>query len=458
MSKTSLEKFNKFLEDFFNVKGQEKVLFLKHFFFAPPLKRTLPTKIIGSIDDFKSSQKISIKKIDQKIMEFLFIKINKIKPINYKNFTPEKNLILDFYFDSLDLAEIISIVQQEFSLSKKIKFTEIKTVFDLHQLATQKNEITQKLPPCNFTNHTDLPATKILSPLLQRYKTFLNCQIHNKTNKINNQLISYPTIQQNFLKIFTQKQKEIFCFDEIAGNLSRQQFLLKTIAIAQYLKKNFLEKRIGILLPALSVSTLLIASVQLAGKIPVMFNFTSGKKSFQNCLKISGVKNILTSKKFFNNILEKIPTKTTANFIFLEDAAKKIKLLDKIKAMIKTKFANQFFYYKKFPTTAVILFTSGSENLPKAVPLSQENILENIKACLKVFDFKSKQNFLGFLPPFHSFGFTVNTIMPLISGMRVAYTPDPNDAKTILETIKHTKITAITSTPTFLKMFMNLAS
>jgi acyl-coenzyme A synthetase/AMP-(fatty) acid ligase len=42
--------------------------------------------------------------------------------------------------------------------------------------------------------------------------------------------------------------------------------------------------------------------------------------------------------------------------------------------------------------------------------------------------------------------------------MRVVYTPDPNDAKTILEIIKHTKITALTATPTFLKMIMSLAS
>jgi len=45
----------------------------------------------------------------------------------------------------------------------------------------------------------------------------------------------------------------------------------------------------------------------------------------------------------------------------------------------------------------------------------------------------------------------------LISGLEMVYTPDPNDAKTILEIIKHTKITAITATPTFLKMIMNLA-
>ena len=48
--------------------------------------------------------------------------------------------------------------------------------------------------------------------------------------------------------------------------------------------------------------------------------------------------------------------------------------------------------------------------------------------------------------------------MPLITWLQVVYTPDPNDAKTILNIIKHTKVSVITATPTFLKMIMFLAS
>jgi long-chain-fatty-acid--[acyl-carrier-protein] ligase len=45
----------------------------------------------------------------------------------------------------------------------------------------------------------------------------------------------------------------------------------------------------------------------------------------------------------------------------------------------------------------------------------------------------------------------VNTILPLVSGMRVVQTPDPNDASTLANLIQHTKATLLTSTPTFLK-------
>jgi acyl-coenzyme A synthetase/AMP-(fatty) acid ligase len=39
--------------------------------------------------------------------------------------------------------------------------------------------------------------------------------------------------------------------------------------------------------------------------------------------------------------------------------------------------------------------------------------------------------------------------------MRVVYTPDPNDSKTIVNLIRHTSGNALTSTPTFLKMILN---
>ena len=52
---------------------------------------------------------------------------------------------------------------------------------------------------------------------------------------------------------------------------------------------------------------------------------------------------------------------------------------------------------------AVILFTSGSENLPKAVSLSHKNLISDILGSLYHFPIAKKDILVGFLPPFHSF-------------------------------------------------------
>ena len=101
-----------------------------------------------------------------------------------------------------------------------------------------------------------------------------------------------------------------------------------------------------------------------------------------------------------------------------------------------------------------MLFTSGSENLPKAVVLTHQNILSDITGAIELVPFYKDETLLGFLPPFHSFGFTINTIFPLVAPLQVAYTPDPSDSRTIGKILKYTGGSIVSATPTFLRMIL----
>ncbi len=255
-------------------------------------------------------------------------------------------------------------------------------------------------------------------------------------------------------KQFKQDKKSPFLWDNILWMQSRKDFAIKAYLISNYIKQIPWEY-IGIMLPAVWSASLMIISTYLAGKTPVMFNWTLWKEGFDHCVNFSKVDKILTSSNFYENIKNEFLDEYVKQdkFIFVEDLLKNISIRKKILAVIKSLYMP----IPKLSKQAVILFTSWSESLPKAVPLTHTNLIEDIKWALEIFALSDQDRLLGFLPPFHSFGFTINTIMPLITAMEVVYTPDPNDAKTILKIIKHTKINAITSTPTFLKMIMNLA-
>lgn len=265
-------------------------------------------------------------------------------------------------------------------------------------------------------------------------------------------------MKQNILylwkKEFKKNSKQNFLWDNTFWIQTKADFVLKAYLVSDYIKKIEWDY-IGIMIPAVWSASLLIVATMLAWKIPVMFNWTLWRESFKHCKNFSKVEKILTSSVFYdkvkNDYLEEY--KQDNVFLFLEDLLKNISLWKKIKALINSKLM----ILPNFKEIAVLLFTSWSESLPKAVPLTHINLIENIKWSLNIFEIKSDDILLWFLPPFHSFWFTINTIMPLITWLRIVYTPDPNDAKTILEIIKHTKVTAITSTPTFLKMIMSLA-
>lgn len=136
--------------------------------------------------------------------------------------------------------------------------------------------------------------------------------------------------------------------------------------------------------------------------------------------------------------------------IFIEDIIRDIPLTIKVRALLK----KSIYLLPKTQKDAVMLFTSGSESLPKAVVLSHENILSDIAGAIKLVPFHKNETLLGFLPPFHSFGFTINTIFPLIAPVQVAYTPDPSDARTIGRILTHTGASIISATPTFLRMIL----
>lgn len=71
---------------------------------------------------------------------------------------------------------------------------------------------------------------------------------------------------------------------------------------------------------------------------------------------------------------------------------------------------------------AILLYTSGTSGKPKGVMLSHRNILANIEQCLRWVHFTDRDVLLGVIPQFHSFGLTVLTLLPLVTGCRAIFT------------------------------------
>ena len=70
--------------------------------------------------------------------------------------------------------------------------------------------------------------------------------------------------------------------------------------------------------------------------------------------------------------------------------------------------------------TTIILFTSGTTSLSKAVQLSQHNITSNVYAMLRTQDFRRGDVNMAFLPYHHTFGSTGQIVM-LASGITTAF-------------------------------------
>lgn len=261
-------------------------------------------------------------------------------------------------------------------------------------------------------------------------------------------------ILENFISQFTKNKEESFAWDETNGSSTRKEFILKAAVVSRLIKDRVKGKYVGILLPALQTTTLLTIASYMAGKIPVMLNWTVGHKVLSYCTDLTDLDVIITASAFHDKIKDQVPPDVAKKLMFLDKEAKKLSLGMKIRGALMAKFPKQLIN-TNIPETAVVLFTSGSETHPKAVQLTHKNITTDLSGALQIIDIRVQSIFLSFLPPFHSFGFTVLTVLPLLTGVKAAYTPNPINIREVIDVLKHTKANNIIVTPTLLKMIMS---
>jgi long-chain acyl-CoA synthetase len=95
---------------------------------------------------------------------------------------------------------------------------------------------------------------------------------------------------------------------------------------------------------------------------------------------------------------------------------------------------------------AVLLYTSGTTGRPKAVALSEENILANMDGCKLATGFDEKQVMLAVLPLFHAYGLTVTTVLPVTTGASVVV-PERFIPRQILQLIEKHRVSCLIAVP-----------
>ena len=92
----------------------------------------------------------------------------------------------------------------------------------------------------------------------------------------------------------------------------------------------------------------------------------------------------------------------------------------------------------------IMLFTSGTTAISKAVMLSHKNICSNLQDITSVIKLTPEDRFLSFLPLHHTFECTVGFLYPLSTGGAIAFC---DGIRHIAENIKEYQITAMISVP-----------
>lgn len=263
------------------------------------------------------------------------------------------------------------------------------------------------------------------------------------------------TIPEAFVARALAHPKDTVIADDLSGVLNYERALLGAWLMAKQFRA-IEAKNVGLMLPASVAADLAFLGLHLAGKLPVVLNWTTGPGNLAHAARVMKLTHVITSKKFIDRAAVEVQG---TEYVYLEDVKKNIGTFSKIAGLLKVKLLGGSIQsgLPKVNTDdpGVVLFTSGSEKAPKAVPLTHGNLLSDIRLGGPVLGLRRDDVFLGFLPAFHSFGMTVTLLFPILTGMRVVHHPDPTDASALVKKLANYKPTFLAGTPTFISHILD---
>ena len=259
------------------------------------------------------------------------------------------------------------------------------------------------------------------------------------------------TICQAFLAQAARSPDAAICADQASG-VKTYRDLVRAILALKGPVEALPGERLGVMMPASGAAGVLVLTALFAGKTAVMVNWTLGPRHLGGALASVGVERVLTSRA----VVERLAARgfdlgsVAERLLFVEDLAAGLGLGAKVSAAVRARCSWSVLRAARPPEVAAILFTSGSESAPKAVPLTHRNILTNVADACACIDFGASDVLMGILPPFHAFGLTASMVLPLCAGVRAVYHGDPTDAAALARLIEAYRATILIGTPTFL--------
>mgnify|MGYP003641159300 FL=1 len=246
--------------------------------------------------------------------------------------------------------------------------------------------------------------------------------------------------------------------DSTGARLTYRQLLLRANVVGQFINLDTEPgDAVGIMLPSTAAAIVTFTAALSRGRKAALLNFTAGARGLVIACETADISVVYTARAFVREAgLEKqtAALEEVARVVYLEDLAPRVSLLRKLRALwcaYAPALAYRLRQRRRDPhDVAVILFTSGSEGIPKGVVLTHSNIVANRAQVQTLIDLTHRDTVLNILPMFHAFGLLGGVFLPLCDGARVYCYPSPLHYRIIPELSYKLGATCLFGTNTFL--------
>lgn len=206
-------------------------------------------------------------------------------------------------------------------------------------------------------------------------------------------------------RLITHPRREVFRDDRRVWRGA--DIIVAALHIADAIEANCQSRTVGLLIPTSGLFAPAALAGWMTGRVVVPLNYLLRRPELEHVIRDCDTDTVLTIGQM-------------AEYIGFTPSVGSVVMLEELP-------------YKTMPTPrwpsmaspddlAVILYTSGTSGLPKGVMLTHGNLSANVRQSRRHARFTSDDVILGVLPQFHSFGLTVLTMLPLMTGCRAVYT------------------------------------
>lgn len=220
--------------------------------------------------------------------------------------------------------------------------------------------------------------------------------------------------------------------------------------------------RVAVLLPNVNAAPVALLAMMAMRRVPAILNFSSGIPVMRTCLELAGCRQLVTSRVFVEKAKIDVGRLAGGNVevLYLEDVGAGVPGWRKLARLATNtlRCGGRWRALEARPDeSAVVLFTSGSEGVPKGVELTHRNLLANVRQITVHLDVTDHERFFNAMPLFHSFGLTTCTLFPLIRGEYVFLYPSPLHYRVVPALVYDKACTVVVGTNTFLNGYARRA-
>src|SRR5262245_31967549 len=257
------EKINPWFENWYNAGGQSEPVYVPyHFLFGP---RTFDFPKPGDLEDVDLSK---IKPETQEAIRHL-LEDKLHRPLTDAEQTPETTLD-QLGLDSLDRVDLMLHVEQQFGFSGGQVPTNLGQVWALAQGMAET--ATPKPPPAEWFKPINDDA-----PLEVQGDTVVAAFVHRAL----------------------KSRREVAAADDIAGAITYERLLTGALMMAERFKK-IDAPNVGVLIPASVACDVVLFGLYLAGKLPVILNWTTGPANLAHAARLTKLTHVVTSRAFID--------------------------------------------------------------------------------------------------------------------------------------------------------------